>query len=214
VHRRAARNEAVLTSRLDRALALRDAGDLDAAAGERALAAEGAPGSHVAHVLRGEIHYRQGRLEEAEAAYRGAVAVHPGYAPAWRHLAVLALRREDLAAAAVAARRGLAVAPADPQLAYLKARAEGRSAAGLAARLPALGPAAARTLVALAFEVGDTAGARQLVERSVDLWPAESWFHAARVELGVDRPPAPAPTGRAAREGRAGSGRAAPPRRR
>jgi glycosyltransferase involved in cell wall biosynthesis/SAM-dependent methyltransferase len=41
-----------------------------------------------------ELYRKQGRLADAEVQWRGALADHPGFLPAWRGLADVALRRE------------------------------------------------------------------------------------------------------------------------
>lgn len=158
VHAGSARGRQELTRRLDGAIAARDRGDLDTARRElEALCAE-FPGSHVPETLLGEIDYRTDRLAESRAHFLRAVEIKQDDARGHRFLAVIELRMGRAESAAHFAQRGLAIAPLDPELRYLSARA-------LEAPLPfePAEPDTLRTLAALAYEVGDTGGARRFV---------------------------------------------------
>lgn len=184
VHRRGHLGQEDLVARLERAVAARDRGELAAAERELAAAAEAHPGAHAPRFLLGEIHYRSGRLGAAGEEMEGVLAIRQDHLPAHRLAAVAAMRRGDREAAAAAAERGLAVVPGDPQLLYLARRARRQPVAGWAA-FDGLQPAEAQGVVALAYEVGDAAGAAALLDRALDRWPGHRWFYPSRVRLAL-----------------------------
>lgn len=186
-HGAGARDEADLTRRLDGAVAARDRGELAVAEKELRAAWRDHPGSHVPPALLGEIYYRTDRLEEAHEALVAVVRIKPSHAPAFRHLAVIDLRRGDAASARRFAEAGMAAEPGDVQLQYLASRAAGASIEPSLVRATGLGFAATRALASLAFEVGDQAGAARIVDQAVVLWPQEPWLHRTRVRLALAR---------------------------
>jgi len=184
VHRRGMAAERDLVDRLGRAVAARDRGDLDRAERELRAADDAHPGAHAPAYLLGEIYYRTGRLGPAAAEMERVVAVKQDHLPAHRLRAVVALRRGDRDAALDAARRGLEIAPADPELVYLAARARGEPAAA-AAGFEELDLRAAERTVSLAYEVGDGAGAVALLDRAIARWPGHRAFYPRRVKLAL-----------------------------
>lgn len=186
-HTAGARKEADLTRRLDLAVAARDRGDLRVAEEELSAAWRDSPGSHVAPALLGEIYYRTGRLAQAREAMLDVVRIKPSHAPAWRHLAVIDLRRGDAVSAQRFAQKGLAADPDDVQLQYLASRASQAEIEPSLLRAAKLGFRSTRALASLAFEVDDLEGAAHIVERAVSLWPREPWLHRTRVRLALVR---------------------------
>jgi tetratricopeptide (TPR) repeat protein len=186
-HGAGARDEADLTRRLERAVAARDGGELVVAEEELRAAWRDHPGSHVPPGLLGEIYYRTDRLAQAREALLDVVRIKPSHAPAFRHLAVIDLRRGDAASARRFAEAGLAAEPGDVQLQYLVSRAAGASIEPSLVRATGIGFNATRALASLAFEVGDQAGAARIVEQAVVLWPQEPWLHRTRVRLALAR---------------------------
>jgi hypothetical protein len=89
---------------------------------------------------------------------------------------VIALRRGDLAGAAVCARRGLAVAPDDLELAYL-------AGTDVVERTLLAGPQAASTIVALAYEVADLRTARLVADEAAARWPDDAHLAGQRRRL-------------------------------
>ncbi|HEX9636344.1 MAG TPA: tetratricopeptide repeat protein [Acidobacteriota bacterium] len=185
VHAASARREARLVAGLDRAIAARDAGDLAAAVELLERAAREHAGSHVPRVLLGEIYYRTDRLAEARAAFREAVRIKPSEIRSLRHLAVIDLRTGRAESAARWAGEGLAIEPEDNQLAYLASRATGRPPEALQARLATLDADQIRSLAGLAFEVGDKEFAAALLDRGIERWPLDRWFHRTKVMLSL-----------------------------
>jgi tetratricopeptide (TPR) repeat protein len=183
VHSGGARQQNELMQRLDFALAARDRGDLTAAKQELAALAVDFPGSHVPLALLGEIDYRTERLEEARAAFARAVEVKQDYVKGFRYLAVIDLRLGRKEGAARSAGRGLEIDGADPELHYLLARAQ--ESQDLGSHLALGNPEIAQTLAALAFEVGDIAGAAAMLDRGIALWPEQRSFYPSRVNLAL-----------------------------
>lgn len=183
VHSTSALRQQALEAGLDEAIAARDRGDFGAAESTLAELAEEHPGTHAPSAFLAEIHYRRGRLEAARERYAEAVRIKSDYLEGYRHLAVIGLRLEDLAGAARHAEAGLEIAPGDLQLRYLARRAAGGDAGELAGE-PTSGPEAA-ALAALAFEVGDLAGARELLDAAVERWPDEKTVHRRRVQAAL-----------------------------
>lgn len=184
VHAGAARRDADLRQRLDRALAARDAGDLGRAVADLTATARTHPGSHVPHALLAEIHYRTGRLTEARRSYDAALAVKQDFLPAHRHLAVIALRQGDPAEAAQAAGRGLRIAPIDLELRYLSERAAGGPPPAFW-RQSGDTPQAVEALAGLAFEVDDRQGAAAALEAGLARWPGHLPFYRRKVQLAL-----------------------------
>jgi tetratricopeptide (TPR) repeat protein len=179
LHGRVGRAEEDLKRRLDQALAARDRGDLGRAVAELSDLTRDHPSSHVPLALLGEIQYRTGRIDEARSSYEKAVEVKQDFVEGYRYLAVIHLQRGRRDAAAEAAARGLAMAPQDLELRYL----QGREIGDLWPEVEARGPAAAKALAGLAYEVGDAAGAAEVLDRGIARWPQEPELRSLRARL-------------------------------
>jgi tetratricopeptide (TPR) repeat protein len=176
MHGRTGKAEEDLKRRLDEALLARDRGDLTAAMKELSELSRDHPGSHVPLALLGEIQYRTGRLEEARASYEKAVEIKPDFVEGYRYLAVIHRQRGRRDAAAEAAGRGLAVAPGDLELRYL----QGGGIGELWPEIEAGGPAAAKALAGLAYEIGDVSGAVEALDRGIARWPEDRELRSLR----------------------------------
>ncbi|MFL6198978.1 MAG: hypothetical protein ACJ76J_07365, partial [Thermoanaerobaculia bacterium] len=176
MHGRAGKAEEDLKRGLDEALLARDRGDLTAAMKELSELSRDHPGSHVPLALLGEIQYRTGRVEEARASYEKAVGIKQDFVEGYRYLAVIHRQRGRPDAAAEAAARGLAVAPGDLQLRYL----QGRGIGELWPEIEVKGPAAAKALAGLAYEVGDASGAVEALDRGIARWPEDRELRSLR----------------------------------
>jgi tetratricopeptide (TPR) repeat protein len=183
VHAAGARQQADLIRRLDAALAFRDRGDLVSARRELAALVDDFPGSHAPPALLGEIDYRTGSLDAARENFLRAVRIKQDDVRGYRYLAVIELRAGKNESAAGFADRGLAQAGADPELLYLAARA--RAAVDFPAKVELRDSKAANNLAALAFEVGDTAGAATLLDRGLALWPGDRALYPSRVNVAL-----------------------------
>ena len=184
VHRRGLETERDLVSRLERAIAARDRGDLAAAEATLREAAARHRGAHAPRFFLGEICYRTGRLEEAADAMAAVLAIRQDELPAFRLRAVAELRLGRSEAARATAVRGLRVAPGDPELLYLARRARGAPLAERSA-FAEIAPAAAARVAGLAYEVGDAAGAAALLDRALARWPQHRGFYPPRVKLAL-----------------------------
>ncbi|MEA2558561.1 MAG: Carotenoid biosynthesis protein [Acidobacteriota bacterium] len=176
MHSRVGKAEEDLKHRLDEALLARDRGDLTAATKELSDLARDHPDSHVPRALLGEIQYRTGQLEEARASYEEAVEIKQDFVEGYRYLAVIHLQSGRRDAAAEAAARGLAVAPGDLELQYL----QGRKIGELWPEIEAQGPAAAKALAGLAYEVGDVSGTVEVLDRGMARWPEDRELRGLR----------------------------------
>ena len=87
------------------ALALKNEGDLEAAAETARRATLASPGSDVAHVALGDIEATRGRWPEAEAAWLQATRKNPNNARAWSHLGLAHILRGERREAETAWRR-------------------------------------------------------------------------------------------------------------
>jgi tetratricopeptide (TPR) repeat protein len=183
-HWRGAAAERDLVARLAHALAARDRGEVGAAEGELRAAAAAHPGAHAPAALLAELYYRTGRHRQAAEAAERVLAVRQDHLPAHRLRAVVALLAGEREAAAEAARRGLAVAPGDPELGYLERRARGADLAAWRG-FEALAPRTAQGVVALAWEVGDRSGSAHLLDRALARWPGHRWFYPTRVKVAL-----------------------------
>ncbi|HWN41272.1 MAG TPA: tetratricopeptide repeat protein [Thermoanaerobaculia bacterium] len=176
MHGRVGKAEEDLKRRLDEALLARDRGDLTAATKELSDLSRDHPDSHVPRALLGEIQYRTGRLDEARASYEEAVEIKQDFVEGYRYLAVIHLQKGRRDAAAESAARGLAVAPGDLELRYL----QGREIGELWPEIEAQGPAAAKALAGLAYEVGDVSGAVEVLDRGIARWPEDRELRSLR----------------------------------
>lgn len=179
MHGRVGKAEEDLKRGLDEALSARDRGDLTAAMRELSELTRDHPDTHVPLALLGEIQYRTGRLDEARASYEEAVEIKQDFLEGYRYLAVIHLRRGRRDAAAETAARGLAVAPGDLELRYL----QGRDVGELWPEIEARGPAAAKALAGLAYEVGDANGAVEALDRGIARWPEDRELASLRGRL-------------------------------
>jgi tetratricopeptide repeat protein len=179
MHGRAGKADEDLKQRLDEAILARDRGDLTGAMEALSELTHDHPESHVPPALLGEIQYRTGRLDEARSSYEKAVEVKQDFVEGYRYLAVIHLQRERKDAAAEAAARGLAVAPGDLELRYL----QGGQIGELWPEIETKGPAAAKAIAGLAYEVGDTAGAVEALDRGIARWPEDRELRSLRVQL-------------------------------
>lgn len=180
IHGRVVKAEEDLKRGLDQALVTRDRGDLTGAMRGLSELSQEHPDTHVPLALLGEIQYRTGKLEEARASYEKAVAIKQDFVEGYRYLAVIHLQGGRRDAAAEAAARGLAVAPEDLELRYL----QGREIGELWPEIELKGPAAAKALAGLTYEVGDRAGAVEALERGAARWPQDTELRDLRARLG------------------------------
>ncbi len=185
IHQTGARADADISRRLSHALGARDRGDIDGAERELHAIAADFPGSHVPLVFLGEIAYRTGKLDEARTDLSRAVEIKPDFAKGYRYLAVIGLRLGDKAGAARYADRGLELAKDDVELRFLAARAHDR--APEISSLELASPQTAETLAAIAFEVGDDAGAAEILDRALRVWPDQRSFYGSRVKIALQR---------------------------
>jgi len=183
VHSWSAHRDAELIRRLEQALAARDRGDLATAESELAAAKREFSGSHVAPALLAEIYYKTNRSAAARSEYLAAISIKQDFLAGYRHLAAIDLQRGKPISAADFARRGLDVEPGDLELRYLEDRASGRSPTHLWDE--AGDPAHLESLAALAYEVGDAAGALEALERGIARWPGHRAFTMAQDRLRV-----------------------------
>ncbi len=174
VHAAAAEHRDTLVHGLDAAIAARDGGDLQAARQILSGVAAEFPGAHVPLVLLGEIEYRTDRLEAARDAFSRAAAIKGDDPAPHRYLAVIERRLGHRARSESDAARGLAIAPDDPELRYLAGDP-----------VDPRDPRTTQALAALAFEVGDGAGAAAVLDRGLARWPGERSFYPARVKLAL-----------------------------
>ena len=180
IHGRVVKAEEDLKRGLDQALLARDRGDLTGATRELSDLTREHPDTHVPLALLGEIQYRTGRLEEARASYEKAVEIKQDFVEGYRYLAVIHLQRGRRDAAAEAAARGLTVAPGDLELRYL----QGREIGEIWPEIEVKGPAAAKALAGLAYEVGDMPGAVEALDRGMARWPQDAEIRQLRERLG------------------------------
>ena len=179
IHGRVVKAEEDLKRGLDQALLSRDRGDLSGAMRELSELSKGHPDTHVPLALLGEIQYRTGKLEEARASYEKAVEIKQDFVEGYRYLAVIHLQQARRDSAAEVAARGLAVAPGDLELRYL----QGREIGEIWPEIELKGPAAAKALAGLAYEVGDTAGAVEALDRGAARWPQDVEIQNLRARL-------------------------------
>jgi tetratricopeptide (TPR) repeat protein len=130
IHASAKRFDAAIAS-FDKALGIRpdflpalsDRADLHAELGHDALAAADyerllvlSPKNATASLKLGMVYQRLNRMDDASKAYRSALAMNADLPVAWNNLAMIALRRNEDPAQAVAwAKRAVALAPKVPQ---------------------------------------------------------------------------------------------------
>ncbi len=141
----------------------------------------------------------QGRNDEAEAAYRRALAMQPAMADAHRELAQLIwMRDEDVTAAAATLREAVAAFPADPVLALQLAKAlqyGGRKDEAYAVLLDGIGrsaviqPMLESAASILAGELGKGVAAVNHAERGLSVAPEDVALsiNACDAQLGVGR---------------------------
>ncbi len=174
-----------LQKRLDAALAARDRGDLATATAELESLTKEYPAEHAPHALLGEIRYRTSRPAEARPLFERAVAIKSDFLQGYRTLAVIDLQAGNRDSAARFAARGRAVDPNDLELRYLEKRAKGEGSADLWPAIQAKGPAAAEGMAALAFEVGDAAGAAEILDRALARFPDTRSLYRTRIQLAL-----------------------------
>lgn len=178
VHRSTAASRADLTGRLDRAIAERTRGNLGEALAQFDAIARDHPTTHVPLAMAGEIDYRGNRLDAAYAKLARAVEIKQDFVRGYRLLAAIDLQRQRRAEGAAWASRGLEVAPEDLQLRYLAGHDV----------LAAVDTAeAAAGMAALAFEVGDAAGAGRFVSAGLARWPDDPRLRGVAAALASRR---------------------------
>ncbi len=171
VHTRSARGRQNLELGLQSAIAARNAGRIAEAETILAGLTKSVPSSHVPHALIAEIYYKTGRLTEAHESYSRAVSIKTNFVDGLKHLAVIALQKGSALSAQEYASKARSLAPKDPECIYLDLRSRGGS---IAAFRDASAPADSNVYVRvgmLAFESGDTDGARELLDASIALDP-------------------------------------------
>ncbi|OQA29365.1 MAG: Tetratricopeptide repeat protein [Verrucomicrobia bacterium ADurb.Bin345] len=101
----------------DRARFHEAAGAYDAAVADYRAAADAGLGQSVLYVKLGNTLRSKGEVEDAEAAYRKAIALDPGNGQAFNNLAyILAERSKDLEEAAALARQAMVLDPANARV--------------------------------------------------------------------------------------------------
>jgi tetratricopeptide (TPR) repeat protein len=172
--------------RLTEALLQCDAGALDQAeAGLRALAADGAAGPEVRQPLA-LVWLEQGRVAEAEGAWRALLAEWPAYLPGWLGLGELLLRTGrwgelEEVAARLGDRVEAAVLRARGQLARQEFAAARQTLEEVIGRAPEA-PAPRVLLTHVLLQEGqDGAAAERALRAVVERWPGEveSWRNLA-----------------------------------
>lgn len=144
----------------------------------------------------GDAHLRAGRLEDAVAAYRAAVARAPRYAVAWDRLGVAELRRGNLEAAAGALARAEALDPRDAEApghlgVVFSRQARHAEAADAFRRAAALDPTdeyAYRNLAVALRHLGRQVEAEAALRRARELGWSPIEVVAVRVDLPADLP--------------------------
>ena len=185
VHTRGGAQRQDLQERLELALAARDRGDLAAADAELEALTREHPAEHAPYALLGEIRYRTGKAAEARPLFERAVEIKSDFLQGYRMLAVIDLQAGRRESASQFAARGLAVDPDDLELRYLEARAKGEGIAALWPAIEAKGPAAAEGMAALAYEVGDAAGAAEILDRALARFPDTRTLYRTRIQLAL-----------------------------
>jgi Tfp pilus assembly protein PilF len=92
-----------------------ESGDLERAQRQYSWAIRKDPGNYVAYTNRGNLEYRRGSWETAEASYRKAIALQGDYLPARNNLAVLLIERRVDPRGAIEILLPAAVAPPPDQ---------------------------------------------------------------------------------------------------
>ena len=159
LHRQSHHERQDMTRRLDAALAERDRGNVTSALREFDAIARDHPTSYAALAFSGEIEYRNGQLDAARNRFARSVEIKQDFVRGYRFLAVIDRqmgRQSDWA------KRGLEIDPHDIQLRYLAGE-------DVLSRIDSAETAAG--MAALAYEVGDGAGAKRMVEAGLTRWP-------------------------------------------
>jgi hypothetical protein len=173
LHWKSLRDRDDMTRRLDAAIALRNSGQLASAVMELESIARDHPTSYAPFALAGEIYYRRGEIDAARSKYERAVEIKQDFVRGYRVLAVIDRQRgieSDWA------KRGREVDPADIQLRYL---------AGEDVSPVIHSPADAAGMVALAYEVGDGAGAARFAAEGRARWPSDARLAEVSRRLGL-----------------------------
>jgi len=172
LHWKSLRDRDDMTRRLDAAIALRNGGQLASAVMELESIARDHPTSYAPFALAGEIYYRRGEIDAARSKYERAVEIKQDFVRGYRVLAVIDRQRgieSDWA------KRGLEVDPADIQLRYLAGE-------DVSSRIHS--PSDAAGMVALAYEVGDGAGAARFAQAGRTRWPNDARLAEVSRRLG------------------------------
>lgn len=177
-HRSTAASRADLTGRLDRAIAERTRGNAGEALAQFDAIARDHPTTHVPLAMAAEIDYRGRRLDAAHMKLARAVEIKQDFVRGYRLLAAIDLQRGRRAEGVAWAARGLEVAPDDVQLRYLAGQevSEAVDSADTAAGM-----------AALAFEVGDAAGAQRFVSAGLERWPEDPRLRGVAAALARGR---------------------------
>lgn len=164
LHTTSARNREDLRRRLDVAIAERDRGNLPTAVVLFDSIADDHPATHVPLMMAAEIEYRVERLDSARQRLERAVEIRQDFIRGYRLLAVIDARKGRDAESRQWALRGLEIDRTDLQLRYL---------AGEDITEELESPEIAAGMASLAFEVGDTAGARRIAHAGLQRWPED-----------------------------------------
>lgn len=173
LHWKSSRDRSDMTRRLDAAIALRNSGQLSSAVTELEAIARDHPTSYAAYALAGEIYYRRGETDAARAKYERAVEIKQDFVRGYRVLAVIDRQR---GVESEWAERGLEIDPEDIQLRYLAGE-------DVTARINS--PEIAAGMVALAYEVGDGAGAARIAQIGRARWPGHRRLEEVSKRLGM-----------------------------
>lgn len=175
-HRATSATRADLMERLDHAINARNRGELDAALAQFDSIASDHPTSYVPLAMGAEIDYRRNALDVAHGKLARVVEMKQDFLRGYRLLAAIDLQRGRHGEGVAWARRGLGIAPDDLQLRFL---------AGEDVR-PALDtPRTAAGMAALAFEINQTAFAREIAQEALARWPDDRELQ--RVAMRLDQ---------------------------
>ena len=177
LHWQSHRDREDMTKRLDAAIAERDRGNLTSARRQLDAIARDHPTSYAALAFSGEIDYRSGQLDAARGKFARAVGIKQDFTRGYRFLAVIDRQTDRQSEWA---KRGLEIDPNDIQLRYLAGE-------DILSRIDSAEVAAG--MAALAYEVGDGAGAARIVEAGLARWPDDARLRRIKMKISASSAP-------------------------